>query len=451
MDTPGEPRLGYQISTESHQWVLLTSETEWKEAAKLLAKRAAVAWSREVSMEIKDMVRINPHEREEALTVLLQRVIQPRPNEHGKNMENKRTRDNDIPPDVKPEQEEQLLALCTLQKHLHCTAHSKSGMPVYCQVNLGQIGVKPGHHEISHKDLTLWAQFIVSSNPALMNKNLPETQSKGLATIHLPPNLKKFDQPPAKKPRGPKAPPEVHIVLNIAPTPGVGGAMSYVVSQTLNLPPASAPGPLCPKEEDESLSLSVSLDGSSTLPQPPGCQVRIRNATYKLTLALAKCAETGTLLTTKEVLTLMDSKDPQEDGKYINSLGELVNFGIHNVIDIFKLGEIFLGTFGTLGSGGVSSLHQFTQNKILIPLGLHTEDSSELSIQVIEKPHNFSTVQKWRHKVNQEMEGIKEEAIEEAKDKVEEVEDEIEEVHGETTVVEVEEVEEVEDDASSEV
>ena len=59
MDTPGNPCIGYRISTESRRWMLLTSETEWKDTTKLLVKRVLAARMWAVSMEVKDMVRIN--------------------------------------------------------------------------------------------------------------------------------------------------------------------------------------------------------------------------------------------------------------------------------------------------------------------------------------------------------------------------------------------------------
>jgi hypothetical protein len=99
----------------------------------------------------------------------------PKPIECRKNAENKRMHEEDIPPDVKPELEEQVSALCALQKHLRCNAHSRPGMTVYCRVELGQNGVKGGHREMSHEELTLWAQYIVSTNLRAMNENLPET------------------------------------------------------------------------------------------------------------------------------------------------------------------------------------------------------------------------------------------------------------------------------------
>jgi hypothetical protein len=223
--------------------------------------------------------------------------------------------------------------------------------------------------------------------------------------------------------------------------PGVGSAMSYVVSQTPNtLESASAPGPLH-LEEVRSLSAP-----GKTASVPPPRKVLIRNATHKLALALAKCTETGTLLSTEEVLTLMDSEDPQEDGKYMDSLGDLVDFGVHNAIDIFGLEECFLATFGTIGRGGARNLRRFTQNKILVPLGLHFEHSPEPSIQVIEKPDQFRTIHKWRHEVRQASEGIKEEDIEDVEDTVKVVEkDEIEEAHGGTTL-DKDEVEEGEEE-----
>jgi hypothetical protein len=243
----------------------------------------------------------------------------------------------------------------------------------------------------------------------------------------LPPNIKKLDHPPSKKARGPQAPPEVHITMNIAPTPGVGGAMSYVVLQTPN-PPVSALGPSHPEDVG-----SLSAPGEITSAPPPH-RVMVRSATYALTLALAKCTETGNLLSTEEVPTLMDREDPHEDGKYMDSLSDLVSFGVHNAIDIYNLEECYLVTFG-LDRGCAHNLHQFTLNKILVPLGLHDEVLPEPSIQVIEN---------WRHKVEQATVGMKEEEdIENIEDWVETVEeDEIEEAHG--TVDEVEDEVEVE-------
>jgi hypothetical protein len=96
--------------------------------------------------------------RDQALTFSLQRVIQVKPKERPKKAESKRTREDDIPPEVKPELEEDITTLRALQNHLRCAAHSKPGMVVYCW-----IGPAGGHREMSHEELTLWAQYIVSN------------------------------------------------------------------------------------------------------------------------------------------------------------------------------------------------------------------------------------------------------------------------------------------------
>ena len=66
----------------------------------------------------------------------------------------------------------------------------------------------------------------------------------------------------------------------------------------------------------------------------------------------------------------MDSADPQPDGLYIDSLSNLVDFGIKDAMDIHHTEEYFLGTFDELGQGGAHKMHKYTWNKILVPLDL---------------------------------------------------------------------------------
>lgn len=251
----------------------------------------------------------------------------------------------------------------------------------------------------------------------------------------MPPNVKPLDPPPAKRSKGQQAPPEVHIALNIAPTPGVGGEMSYVVLQT-PAPPVgstSTAAPLCPEEV-----------GSSS-PLTPEPKLRMRKATYMLVLALAKCAETDNLLNTQEVLMLMDYEDPQPDGKYIDSLDELVDFRLKNAKDIYALEDLFLATLGGLDKGGARKLRQFIKYKILIPLGVYPPpESPEPSIQAIEPPDNFKRVHKWRTAIPGEDE------IEVLEDEVGWMEDEIEEIHGNAKVDENEDEIENEDGGGEE-
>lgn len=79
-------------------------------------------------------------------------------------MEKKRTREDDIPPNVKPELEKQVSVLHELQNHLRCAAHTKPGLIAYCWIKPSEIGLKGGHREMSHEEITLWAQYIVSTS-----------------------------------------------------------------------------------------------------------------------------------------------------------------------------------------------------------------------------------------------------------------------------------------------
>jgi hypothetical protein len=49
-----------------------------------------------------------------------------------------------------------------LQDRLLCATHSKPGMKTFCWIELAGDGVKGGHREFSHSELTLWAKYIVS-------------------------------------------------------------------------------------------------------------------------------------------------------------------------------------------------------------------------------------------------------------------------------------------------
>jgi hypothetical protein len=49
-----------------------------------------------------------------------------------------------------------------LQDRLLCAVHSRPGMKSYCHIELAEDGIKGGHREFTHQELTLWAQYIVS-------------------------------------------------------------------------------------------------------------------------------------------------------------------------------------------------------------------------------------------------------------------------------------------------
>lgn len=74
----------------------------------------------------------------------------------------KRTREDDIPPAVPSGVADEVANLRDLQNHLACATHSKPGLKRYCWVEVAAEGVRGGHRELSHGELTLWAKYIVS-------------------------------------------------------------------------------------------------------------------------------------------------------------------------------------------------------------------------------------------------------------------------------------------------
>jgi hypothetical protein len=185
-------------------------------------------------------------------------------------------------------------------------------------------------------------------------KKLTDVQDLGLTSKFLPPNVKKLDHPPSKKNR--VAAPEVHIAVNIAPTPGVGGAAmpgSYVVSS--GSASAPGPGPLCP----ENIS-NVAAHTDAPAPTSTGHRVYIPQSRKTLLLTLLDCTQTGRLPSVRQLLELMDSEEPEPDGRYIDVFSDMDNFGLEDVLDIYEMEDCYLGTFGDLGRGGAQRLRRYT-------------------------------------------------------------------------------------------
>ena len=112
-----------------------------------------------------------------------------------------------------------------------CQTHSKGGIRTYCHINQLTDHLEGEHREINHKDLTLWAKHMVSEIFLLNNEqNSQIPKALGTATKYWPPNVKKYDHPPTKKPRTSQAP--VHIAVNIAPAEG-NGMVGHVKRQTI--------------------------------------------------------------------------------------------------------------------------------------------------------------------------------------------------------------------------
>ncbi|KAF8268861.1 hypothetical protein EI94DRAFT_1699911 [Lactarius quietus] len=155
------------------------------------------------------------------------------------------------------------------------------------------------------------------------------------------------------------------------------------------------------------------LDGDAKtyeMPPPSAHKILVWKATHALFVALAKCTETGILLNTKEVLTLLNADDPQPDGDYIDLQCKLIDFRIHNVLDIYRMDECFLVMLGELSRGSAQHLCQFSWDKILIPLQLVPEVvKAELTIKYIEPLLDIARIQEWIAGVEQATVEVKEE------------------------------------------
>ena len=288
-------------------------------------------------------------------------------------------------------------------------------------------------------------------------------QASGLATPTCPPNIKKLDYPPTKKP---KRAPEFHIAVNLAPTPGGGPALqgTCIVSDS-SLPQAgsaSAPGPAVRLEltglegsasapgpatrlELTGLEGSASapgpathleeltgLEGTSSAPNAPplGRRTYISKGCEALLELLTQRASTGRVPSAHDVLAWIEFDHGDVDGPYLDSYSEFEAFGIHDAFDIMETEVCYLATIGNLGRGGAIRLRQFTRDHILVPLGLW-ETRAE-SVGSLEELEDTGQIFQWRNGVEQ--------------DRVEDIEDTKEEVE---QVDVVEEVEEVEDGEST--
>ena len=91
----------------------------------------------------------------------------------GKRQE-KRHRDNDIPPEPAPKVKNQYNCLVELQQYLLCQAHSMKGMSTYCWVEPATDRTRGGHRKMTHEEMTLWAKHMVSKmRSGAMSKNSP--------------------------------------------------------------------------------------------------------------------------------------------------------------------------------------------------------------------------------------------------------------------------------------
>ncbi|KAI9447828.1 hypothetical protein H4582DRAFT_2068416 [Lactarius indigo] len=339
-------RLGYRVSGGNRTWVSLTCPSDWKVAVATVQEKALVARTRTVTMEIKDVSMLG----------------QLKTCGKGKKKE-KRSRDDDIPPEATPEAKSQYNHLLSLQRHLLCSEHSKAaGLRKYCWIEPSSPGIQGGHKDIKHGEMTLWAKLIAI----------------GKADVFLRPNTSLSNCPPTKKPRGAgaRAAPEVHIAINITPTPGAGGSQnSYVVSGT-QVQPGSGLGPSYATQISDitvHTEAPASTPMESESPSPPA---------YGSPELLADCRSQGRVPLVYEILTLMDIEEPVPNLTYLDSHTDLFNFGYNDAIQLFELDESLLSGFG-LGTENARRIHRFIRDKFFEPLGLMVTSEVPPSTEVV--------------------------------------------------------------------
>ncbi|KAI9440579.1 hypothetical protein H4582DRAFT_2055924 [Lactarius indigo] len=321
-----EVRLVFRISGEGGAWTGLGSEYDWADAIARLIEKIRSARTRAVSMEVKDI-----HEST--------RMKAQSSKGKGKGKE-KRRREDDIPPALSPDMARQLDCLIKLQQHLACDKHSRPGKKTYCRVTSSGEDTSGGHKELTHEEMTLWAKHM----------------SLGKTTKHIPPKVQKYDYPPAKKPRAAHTTSNVHVSVNITPTPG----RNPTVQATHQGSPTPTPGPSRLAWISDSHPPS-SVAGPSTLRRTQGP----RPSRF---LVLLDCLAELRVLTVMELLVLMDEYMPAIGLNYVDLEEEFVDLGIIDSVDLYSLPVELLATFGDLGRDLAHSLHQFCEN-LFIPLG----------------------------------------------------------------------------------
>ncbi|KAH8990771.1 hypothetical protein EDB92DRAFT_1814012 [Lactarius akahatsu] len=181
--------------------------------------------------------------------------------------------------------------------------------------------------------------------------------SVGDADLTRLPNAKPFDRPATKKPKGTHAAPEIHVAVNIMPTPGSSGSAtmqgSYVVSDSPIVQPSSASAP--------GLSALTGVSDTCTKPSSDG-PCGPYNDSRSPIITMLDCMGNSTIPTISELLSMMDYQDRlgnrTRDLKYVD------------MTNVYTLGVEELAKIGHLDMDGARRLWKYTEKVALAPLGL---------------------------------------------------------------------------------
>ena len=184
----------------------------------------------------------------------------------------------------------------------------------------------------------------------------------------------------------------------------------------------SAPGPL----------LLEDIAGSDSDMESNCREVHILKPCKMLIQMLSKCVETERALSSKEILTWMDTENPEVKGLFMHSYSDFQTFEIKDALTIMGMQGVVLASFGYLGKGGTQHLRQGMRDRVLKPLGLWLTTTAE-SIGMVNDLLNVNRLFEWRNKVEEDY--IEE--FEEPSDvKVEEVEEGEEMIRSESSGIE---------------
>ncbi|KAH8991897.1 hypothetical protein EDB86DRAFT_3180883 [Lactarius hatsudake] len=245
--------------------------------------------------------------------------------------------DDDIPLQPSEEVNNQYKCLLDLKRHLLCQKHSTKGQKTYCWVEPGA-----GHCEMEHREMTYWAKLI----------SIREVD----VTLQLP-NAKLFDRPSTKKPKGMHAAPEIHIAINIMPTPGSSGSAtmqgSYMVSDSPIVQPSSVSAP--------GLLALTGVSNTCTKPSSNGPCGMYNNSRSPI-ITMLDCMGNLTILTISELLSMIDYQDQLRNQTHDLKYVDMTNVYTLRVEELAKIGH--------LDMDGACRLWKYMEKVALAPLGL---------------------------------------------------------------------------------
>ena len=161
--------LAYRFSRETGV-SYLKNEKQWAKALEQLLAKMKAARSVPVAMELKNAVSHAAYNKDGTRLTFgrLQHDSVLHKNKTSKTGQSskgkgKRSCEDDIPPEPTPEMAKRNGYLQELKQHLLCQTHSKPGQLTYCAIDKSGAKGRGGHNPLTHKDLTYWANEMVSN------------------------------------------------------------------------------------------------------------------------------------------------------------------------------------------------------------------------------------------------------------------------------------------------